>query len=70
MVRTEEPVNKLNQKISSWLRLKEHSMKALCEAVGISRHTLRTRLAEPGTWRWQEVCKAASFLGCEVSDLI
>lgn len=59
----------INAKLATWLLDSSNTKGSLAEALGLSTNTLTNRIEGKSEWKWDEVCKMADFLGCQLQEL-
>lgn len=61
--------DKINEKVGAWLLCNGNTQEQLADILGITRPTLRTRLAGASMWRWSEVVQISKLTNCSLDEL-
>lgn len=58
----------INAAVFGWLR-DDHTERELAQSLGITEQALSMRLCGACKWRWREVVRIASLVGCSLDEL-
>lgn len=61
-------MDKFTEKVGAWLLVAGNTKQLLAKQLGMSTGTLNNRLSGENEWTWNEVCRLADVLGCNLSD--
>lgn len=61
-------MDKIAERVGSWLIKSGNTKVKLAELLGMSVGTLNNRLSGETEWSWKEVCHLANILNCNLSD--